>query len=123
MSMARVFVVGLAGDKAHARESAGGAPMVRFSVGVHRVRPGGEIITDWHECVAFGRAVEPAKSIRQGDLVILEGRLEYLKDAKGGKRASIVADRIEVWAASKRREEEREAPAVVGGGEEEAEEW
>jgi single-stranded DNA-binding protein len=112
MSMAEFLITGAAGDKAHVRPVHSAEPdgeqLTRFSIAVHRGRE--RQVTDWYNCVAFGKTGERAATIEKGDRVFAKGRIEL--EVIGGegekkfKRASFVATYVEVYAAKHRLEDD-----------------
>jgi single-stranded DNA-binding protein len=106
--MSEFIITGSAGDKAHVRpvheDQPDGEKLTRFSIAVHRGRD--RQITDWYDCVAFGKTGERAATIAKGDRVFCKGHIELdvvgPEDGKKVKRASFVATYVEVYSAKQR---------------------
>lgn len=94
----RAFLIGRAGATAQLRTAATGVHVATFSLATdRRSRSGAESKPDWHRIVAWdGLAEQAAARVRRGDLVYVEGRIEYraYEDRSGRSRTvtEIVAD-------------------------------
>lgn len=112
-SINKVILVGRAGSDPQLRYMASGAAQASFSLATGRSRknPAGEWEeeTSWHNIVAWRELAERmSTSIQKGDLIYLEGRIEYRQwennEGQKQNRTEIIADHF-ILASRKERKE------------------
>jgi single-strand DNA-binding protein len=105
MNLNKVFIIGRLTADLQLRATAGGQPVVNFSVATNRVwidKSGQkQESTEFHNVVAWGRQAEiVSKFLSKGSLIFVEGRLQTRSwdDKQGQKRkvTEIIAERIQL---------------------------
>lgn len=103
-SVNRVTLLGNLGQDPEVRSTAGGTPVVNFTMATSRRWKEGDEVkehTDWHRVVAFGRTAEIiGEYVRKGSQLYVEGRLQtraYL-DRDDEKRyvTEVIAQRVQL---------------------------
>jgi len=90
--MIRAEVQGNVGKTPEVRQTKTGKAMVRFGVASTKKVEGREPVTSWVNVVAFDEMAENiAANVKQGDRVIVSGRLEVetYQDKDGAERTSV----------------------------------
>lgn len=78
----RVMLIGNLGQDVETSSSSNGTLIAKFTVATSDGRPdqSGNVKTEWHRCVAFGKTAEyMQKYISKGSTVCVEGRIQYGK--------------------------------------------
>jgi len=84
-SVNKLTLVGHVGKAPEVRAIGGDARLASFSLATNR-KAKGEDKTDWHRCVAFGKLADIVESyVKTGDLLYVEGRVEYKTSEKDGQ--------------------------------------
>jgi len=99
-----VTLLGRLGQDPEQKATQGGTVVATFSIATSRKRKGSDgnatEETQWHRCKAFGRQAEViAGHVQKGDLLLVQGRIEYwkAKSERGGELsiAEIVVEQFE----------------------------
>lgn len=117
----QVIILGRLGNDPELKYTQGGSPVVNFSLATSRHRKDGDErveITSWHRCKAFGKQAELISDhARKGEVLFVEGRLEYweAKGDKGGKLmvAEVVVEHFEFGGGGRGRSDSERA--LAGG--------
>ena len=133
----QVILLGRLGNDPEVKYTQAGSAVCSLSIATSRRRKddAGEWqeVTAWHRCKAFGKQAEViGEHVKKGDLLFVEGRLDYweAKSERGGKLmvAEVIVEHFEFGGGSRRSESptpaaggstarERAREAVHGGGE------
>lgn len=114
-----VVLLGRVGQDPEIRTTSGGMTIANLSLATsERVKKDGQWVEDtaWHRLVLFGKTAETAeKYVRKGDLLNIQGRIQYRKWEKDGVTrysTEIVVDRMHfAGKKNERRDEGDEPPA------------
>lgn len=103
------------------KKAQSGLDICTFTVaisGSEKVNGNWEKVTEWVDCVAFGKQAEWLSEAQKGDLVIFEGRLKtrsWEKDGVKKYKTEIICDAAQ--AVKKQAKEPYDTtPQTVGGG-------
>lgn len=109
----QVILLGRLGNDPILRSTQAGTSVVALSLATsRRVKDGDDWkeVTAWHRCKAFGRQAEViAQYCRKGDLLFVEGRLDYWEaDGKRGKLqiAEVIVEHFEFGGGPRREDAE-----------------
>lgn len=79
--------MGAVGKDPEIRYTAEGLAIASFSLATSEKRKDKEEVTQWHNCVAFGKLAEIVeKYIRKGSKLYLEGTIQYQQYEKEGEK-------------------------------------
>lgn len=89
-SINKVILIGALGKDPDVRATASGLAVASFSLATSRKQKDKTDVTQWHNCVAFGKTAELVESyLKKGSKLYLEGELQYQEYEKDGiKRVS-----------------------------------
>jgi single-strand DNA-binding protein len=100
--MNHVTLIGNLGKDPELRETKGGTAVCTFSVAtIDKVKKGDdwEKVTDWHNCVAFGRTADAINSyMTKGSKIALTGKIKtdtYEKNGEKRYATKIIVDNFE----------------------------
>jgi len=86
-SINKVILVGAVGQDPEVRFTAAGLCVASFSLATSEKRKDKEQITQWHNCVAFGKLGEIVQQyIVKGSKLYLEGTISYQQYEKEGEK-------------------------------------
>jgi len=86
-SINKVTLIGAVGQEPETRYSAAGLAITSFSLATSEKRKDKEEVTQWHNCVAFGKLAEIVQQyIHKGSKLYLEGALQYQTYEKDGEK-------------------------------------
>lgn len=86
-SVNKVILMGAVGKDPEIRYTAEGLAIASFSLATSEKRKDKEEVTQWHNCVAFGKLAEIVeKFIRKGSKLYLEGTIQYQQYEKEGEK-------------------------------------
>lgn len=86
-SINRVTLIGAVGQDPETRYSAAGLAIASFSLATSEKRKDKEEVTQWHNCVAFGKLAEIVQQyIVKGSKLYLDGAIQYQQYEKDGEK-------------------------------------
>lgn len=108
-SINRITILGAVGQDPEIRYSANGHCIASFSIATSEKRKEQEEVTQWHNCVAFGKLAEIIKEyVVKGSKLYAEGALEYQLVPKEGftiKYPKIVVNEISMVSQGAQKKE------------------
>lgn len=117
-----VVLLGRVGQDPEIRTTSGGMTIANLSLATsERVKKDGQWVEDtaWHRLVLFGKTAETAeKYVHKGDLLSIQGRLQYRKWEKDGVTryaTEIVVDRMHFAGGKKSERRDDEDEPSTGG--------
>ncbi len=86
-SINRVTLIGAVGQDPEVRFTAAGLAIASFSLATSEKRKDKEEVTQWHNCVAFGKLAEIVQQyIVKGSKLYLDGAIQYQEYEKDGQK-------------------------------------
>lgn len=86
-SINRVTLIGAVGQDPETRFTAAGLAIASFSLATSEKRKDKEEVTQWHNCVAFGKLAEIVQQyIVKGSKLYLDGAIQYQEYEKDGQK-------------------------------------
>lgn len=86
-SINRVTLLGAVGKDPETRFTGAGLPIASFSFATSEKRKDKEEVTQWHNCVAFGKLAEIVQQyVVKGSKLYLEGTISYQQYEKDGEK-------------------------------------
>lgn len=86
-SINRVTLIGAVGQDPETRFTAAGLAIASFSLATSEKRKDKEEVTQWHNCVAFGKLAEIVQQyIVKGSKLYLDGAIQYQTYEKDGEK-------------------------------------
>ena len=94
--------------------TSGNTTFTKFSIATTH-KKGDEYITDWHNCVAFGKTADMIwDKVKKGHKIQVNGRIQYSKYEKNGEERTgieIIVDRITFIGKVQKEEENANQPS------------
>lgn len=86
-SINRVTLIGAVGQDPEMRYTAAGMAIASFSLATSEKRKDKDEVTQWHNCVAFGKLAEIVQQyIVKGSKLYLDGAIQYQQYEKDGEK-------------------------------------
>jgi single-strand DNA-binding protein len=114
-SINRVTLIGAVGQDPETRFTAAGMAIASFSLATSTKQKDKDEITQWHNCVAFGKLAEIVQQyVTKGSKLYLDGAIQYqCVDKDGEKRyyTKIIVNDMSMLSSPKDKEpQKKEAP-------------
>lgn len=104
-SINKITLIGAVGQDPETRFTAAGMAVTNFSLATSEKRKDKEEVTQWHNCVAFGKLAEIVqKYIVKGSKIYVDGALQYQvvdKDGVSTKYAKIIVNDLSMLSSAK----------------------
>lgn len=86
-SINRVTLIGAVGKDPETRYTAAGLAITSFSLATSEKRKDKDEVTQWHNCVTFGKLAEiVSQYVTKGSKLYLDGAIQYQEYDKDGER-------------------------------------
>lgn len=104
-SINKITLIGAVGQDPETRFTAAGLAVTNFSLATSEKRKDKEEVTQWHNCVAFGKLAEIVQQyVAKGSKIYVDGTLQYQVVDKEGvttKYAKIIVNDLSMLSSSK----------------------
>lgn len=103
-SINRVTLIGAVGQDPETRYTAAGLAIASFSLATSEKRKDKDEVTQWHNCVAFGKLAEIVQQyITKGSKLYVDGAIQYQEYEKDGQKrfaTKIVVNDVSMLASA-----------------------